>query len=541
MTNAKSTKRALVSSALAILMCVAMLIGTTFAWFTDTASTGVNKIQAGNLKMEVLYRTSADGEWALLDEATDLFGDESALYEPGYTRVVEFKVRNSGNLAFKYKVAMNVISETAGVNKDGNPYKLSDYLKVATTAVQAYNPDDQISAVMESLLFVREDYGMWTPCNFADFSLEKSKNGEFLSLTPDKEVFFGMKVYMPETVGNEANAISAEKAASTNFGLNFAATQYTVESDSYGSTYDKDATYMMYPAGVTEASFDEAASVKVSTRDYATGEFITKEDTTKPAVAAYVDSKGETQYAADIKAAVLDGATVIYCKKDANMRVDFDGIRTEALTNDLTIYANGADFNYGEIALNASTPGANTDSGDLNIKVYNAKNIKIWGNTPADGVTWNIEMVNCHNVGNGLTGNNGEMILLWGDTGTVNATITNCSVAKADLGIYFGCNGSLTVKDSEFTECATGIKTSYKGTGTRTDRIENCVFTNCGCTEEMAGTGSTAYLAEDSAAYKYKNSNTGTLTLTTKGNTITGTIGNKGDTQIVGTVTLIEE
>ena len=52
MTSSKSTKRALISSTLAILMCVAMLIGTTFAWFTDTASTGVNKIQAGNLECQ---------------------------------------------------------------------------------------------------------------------------------------------------------------------------------------------------------------------------------------------------------------------------------------------------------------------------------------------------------------------------------------------------------------------------------------------------------------------------------------------------------
>ena len=49
MENNKSTKRALLTSVLALLMCVAMLIGATFAWFTDTASTGVNKIQAGNL------------------------------------------------------------------------------------------------------------------------------------------------------------------------------------------------------------------------------------------------------------------------------------------------------------------------------------------------------------------------------------------------------------------------------------------------------------------------------------------------------------
>ena len=58
MTSSISTKRALVSSALAILMCVAMLIGTTFAWFTDTASTAVNKIQAGNLKVDIIGENS---------------------------------------------------------------------------------------------------------------------------------------------------------------------------------------------------------------------------------------------------------------------------------------------------------------------------------------------------------------------------------------------------------------------------------------------------------------------------------------------------
>ena len=63
MTSSKSTKRALISSALALLMCVTMLVGATFAWFTDTASTGVNKIQAGNLDLEVQYRTTANGDW----------------------------------------------------------------------------------------------------------------------------------------------------------------------------------------------------------------------------------------------------------------------------------------------------------------------------------------------------------------------------------------------------------------------------------------------------------------------------------------------
>ncbi|MEI3518490.1 MAG: SipW-dependent-type signal peptide-containing protein [Clostridia bacterium] len=58
MTSSKSTKRALIYSTLALLMCVAMLIGTTFAWFTDTASTGVNKIVSGNLKVDIIGANS---------------------------------------------------------------------------------------------------------------------------------------------------------------------------------------------------------------------------------------------------------------------------------------------------------------------------------------------------------------------------------------------------------------------------------------------------------------------------------------------------
>ena len=62
MNNKKTTKRALLSSVMAIVLCLAMLIGTTFAWFTDSASTAVNKIQAGNLKVD-LEMQKPDGSW----------------------------------------------------------------------------------------------------------------------------------------------------------------------------------------------------------------------------------------------------------------------------------------------------------------------------------------------------------------------------------------------------------------------------------------------------------------------------------------------
>ena len=263
MTNSKSTKRALLTSVLALLMCVTMLVGATFAWFTDTASTEVNKIQAGNLDLEVQYRTTAGSDWKTLDKATDLFGAEGTLFEPGHTRVVELKIKNAGNLALKYKIGMNVVSETAGTNKDNKPYKLSDYLKVATSPIQQYDPNagpGTVSYAMEMQILASESFLAWEHRDFASFELDKNESNRVLDLQPGDARILGIKVYMPESVGNEANAISPDKAASINFGLHVVATQYTHERDSFGTQYDKDATYPV----------TDAASIANAVADLAT-------------------------------------------------------------------------------------------------------------------------------------------------------------------------------------------------------------------------------------------------------------------------------
>ena len=58
-----TTKRSLLASVLALAMCVTMLVGTTFAWFTDSASTSVNRIEAGklNVALEMADGLNADG------------------------------------------------------------------------------------------------------------------------------------------------------------------------------------------------------------------------------------------------------------------------------------------------------------------------------------------------------------------------------------------------------------------------------------------------------------------------------------------------
>ena len=121
MTNRKSTKRALLGSVMAMVLCMAMLVGATFAWFTDTASTGVNKIQAGNLDVALEMKDAA-GQWVSAEGKTLDFvkaaAGEQVLWEPGCTYTLpELRVVNNGNLALKYMIKITGIKGDAKLNE----------------------------------------------------------------------------------------------------------------------------------------------------------------------------------------------------------------------------------------------------------------------------------------------------------------------------------------------------------------------------------------------------------------------------------------
>ena len=106
-----NSKKALLSSAFALVLSVAMLIGTTFAWFTDTASTGVNKIVSGNLKVDIIGENS-DSHIEKLNftkaATTDAEAGAEILWEPGCRYLTEgFRIANKGNLALKWKAQVN--------------------------------------------------------------------------------------------------------------------------------------------------------------------------------------------------------------------------------------------------------------------------------------------------------------------------------------------------------------------------------------------------------------------------------------------------
>ena len=257
MNKARSTRRTLALSIMAICLCCVMLIGTTFAWFTDTATSGLNHIQSGNLDMDVEY--TLDGEhWYPLDDAADLFGGEDAKFEPGYTRVVAFRLTNKGNLAFKYRLAANVVEEIPGTNVFGKEFKLSDYLETS----YAHNEVSTIGDILVSLAFDRNSQKAigWHKGAFdAVYSVDDST-----ALLPGDGHYVIMKVTMPETVGNEANAKDANSMPAIHFGVSVVATQATIERDSYDTQYDKNAAYPVVDAADLKETLKNGGNIAVN-------------------------------------------------------------------------------------------------------------------------------------------------------------------------------------------------------------------------------------------------------------------------------------
>lgn len=255
MTKIKNTKRALLMSALTLLVCVSMLIGSTFAWFTDSVTSGSNVIKSGNLDLTVEY-TLDGNNWANLDGAGDLFN--KGPWEPGHTEVVALRIKNNGTLALKYAANMNIVSETIGKTKDGADIKLSDILTVSTLIQQAIDENGSANMVGDITLGLA-----FSGENKVSYKSTKAfKAGNILSndeeLQPGAAHYLIVKIDMAETVGNEANHNGADVPSIT-FGVNVLATQFTYEDDSFGNQYDKDAEYPVIMVS-TAADLKEAAA-----------------------------------------------------------------------------------------------------------------------------------------------------------------------------------------------------------------------------------------------------------------------------------------
>ena len=222
MTNRKSTKRALLGSVMAMVLCLAMLVGATFAWFTDTASTGVNKIQAGNLDIEIQDETGKAIDtlaWATKDGTAFAEDGKTPLWEPGCTyTLTPFQIVNKGNLALKYKIVVTGLEGDAGL------------LKVIKFTYKTGE----------------ETFDMNTEGHLT------ANGGASKVIT--------VSAHMDEAAGNEYMNKTLEGVKFTVY-----ATQDTVESDSFTSQYDKDAAYPVVNVTELKEALTNGGVVNVAT------------------------------------------------------------------------------------------------------------------------------------------------------------------------------------------------------------------------------------------------------------------------------------
>lgn len=244
MNESTKTKKALRGSLFALFLCIVLLIGTTFAWFTDTASTGVNKIQAGNLKVDIVDATntakSLKGDTL---KFTDVNDSTDILWEPGVTfNTPAFKIKNAGNLALKYKLTLN------GVTGD----------------------QELLDAITFSVVDENEN-----KVNLDNFEGNLAKEGMSGALY--------IQGHMDEAAGNECQGKSLESLS-----LTVVATQDTVENDSFDNLYDKDATYPAASASELGSALNEGKIVALS-KDITTNDTIVVNNKT-----ATLDANGKT-------------------------------------------------------------------------------------------------------------------------------------------------------------------------------------------------------------------------------------------------------
>ena len=216
----RTTKVAIILSVLSLLVCITLLLGTTFAWFTDTAKSTANRIEAGSLEVKLLMDKAENGNYTDISNGNgDIFSEtgNGIDWEPGKTEIVYLAVENAGSLDLKYNIVLNVTD--SGI-ASALEYAIIDGAKVADLAsVSDWESLTQLTNVELGDL----DEG----------AVVTSSNNELLDTNTR---YFALAIHMKEDSGNVYQNKSVE------IDVTISATQLANESDSFGSDYDSAAT-----------------------------------------------------------------------------------------------------------------------------------------------------------------------------------------------------------------------------------------------------------------------------------------------------------
>ena len=372
MTKSKQTKSALFSSVVVLLLCFTMLLGATFAWFTDNASSSVNKIQAGTLDIQLLDANgnSLNGKTLSWQKAAGHENDE-VLWEPGCTYNLQtITIKNNGNLALKYKIEITGIQGDAKLN-EAIDWKITN----SNTTVSELGADHSLAVGASDTLTISGT--------------------------------------MKTTAGNEYQGLSIDDIAIT-----VLATQDTVEYDSQNNQYDADALYYgEAPEGAVVVS--SAEELKTAVAGGATTVYL----------------KAGTYDVAECKNATLtiNGLTegvVIKVMNEGEDGCDYGFDNSTVIFNGVTIDTTANTGNYKGYARMAATfnncefVGAYAAFKDntFNNCTFDFQNGYFW--------TWGAETLNFS--GCTFNGNSKAILAHGGNSTTIN--IVNCAFAATEKG-----------------------------------------------------------------------------------------------------------
>ncbi len=225
MTTNKSKFRALSISMVSLLVCIVMLVGATFAWFSESESTGVNNIVTGTLDIELSYMNATMGQFREIESGTEnLFVNPAGglvQWNPGVVSVCYFKIENAGSLALKYLLYVNYKDLVTSGN-----IKLSDALK---TAIVEWDGQTRLSREEA----IKAATGHADTLGYQNVAVKEMQAGA-------DPRYVAMIVYMPAETGNEFN-LNMGQPLKIQLGINLLAGQLNAEFDSFGPDYDKDA------------------------------------------------------------------------------------------------------------------------------------------------------------------------------------------------------------------------------------------------------------------------------------------------------------
>ena len=316
----KSKKSALLLSFTSLLLCFAMLAGSTFAWFTDTATTGVNKIVSGKLKVDIVDENGVhlnDLSFQDKDSKTNI------RWEPGVKFLTQgFKIKNDGNLALKWKMAVN-----KGVKGETDDFDLKDVI----------------------------DFSIVTIDNTTGTPVEKEVDlAAFEGKLPSgmSEVYY-LKGHMQESAGNDYQNLSLNDITVTVY-----ATQDTVENDSFNNTYDENATY--YPvldaAGLKDAlvnggEIQVVEDVKTSGENTVEARMIVSKPTTLQLDKKIISPDDMGNNNTNFVALIVDADTTINAGPEGGIDTGTNGGYAINVRNGATLTINSGDYYGGGTAV----------------------------------------------------------------------------------------------------------------------------------------------------------------------------------------------